>query len=232
MGIKCFLLEPTGKVERRLRRYVSSMEEGTKCPGNSSAYSYHNASAEALYDIVEADGPDDIGRNLNAESAQAFSGWPTKCAACDYHFLTIDEWQVSTDHIFKRADTGEEFTLRSAPPGAMWDAYWFAKYDGDWVGPDGKSITVRCPNGVEWNIDSRARNCDSPCENCGVAYRDHNYEKCPGYKDAKPHKCWIRSGDPPMLTVSKDGAPTCGAGAGSIQAGDYHGFLRNGEFDP
>lgn len=224
MGLKCFLLEPTAKVERRLRRYVFSDE---RCPGSNS---YHHANA--FLDYVQADGPQDIGRSLDAESAKEFSGWPTKCSVCDYEFQPGDSWQVSTDHVFRRAETGEEFTLNTAPPGAMWNAYWFVTRDHEWVGPDGKSMEVVCPNGVRWNIDSRANNCDSPCENCGAPWNKHDYDKCSGYKDAKPHKCWIRHGEPPLLTVDKDGGPTCGAGAGSIQAGDYHGFLRHGEFDP
>lgn len=31
-----------------------------------------------------------------------------------------------------------------------------------------------------------------------------------------------------MITVDKNGT-TCAAGAGSISAGPYHGFLRNGQ---
>jgi hypothetical protein len=42
------------------------------------------------------------------------------------------------------------------------------------------------------------------------------------------HRCWVRHGNPPMITVDKNG-PTCGAGAGSILSGNWHGFLRNGE---
>ncbi len=45
----------------------------------------------------------------------------------------------------------------------------------------------------------------------------------------RPHKCWIRHGTPPDLTVDKNGV-TCNAGAGSILVGDYHGFLVNGRF--
>jgi hypothetical protein len=42
------------------------------------------------------------------------------------------------------------------------------------------------------------------------------------------HKCWVRHGDAPLITVDKNGK-TCGAGGGSILSGSYHGFLRNGE---
>lgn len=66
-----------------------------------------------------------------------------------------------------------------------------------------------CPNGHHWDIDSRAANC--------------------GSKGDRQHRCWIRHGDAPMITVDKAGK-SCQAGAGSIQAGNWHGFLRNGEF--
>jgi len=67
------------------------------------------------------------------------------------------------------------------------------------------------PNGQEWNIDSRASNCTMP--------------------DERSHRCWIVDGNPEEnnITVSKNGH-TCDAGGGSIQAGNYHGFLRNGKF--
>ena len=42
------------------------------------------------------------------------------------------------------------------------------------------------------------------------------------------HRCWCRHGEPPNITVDKNG-PTCPAGAGSIQCNDWHGYLRNGE---
>jgi hypothetical protein len=65
---------------------------------------------------------------------------------------------------------------------------------------------VMLPNGIEWMIDGQASNCTRPNED---------------------HFCWVRTGEPPNVTVGKDGN-TCAAGAGSIQARDYHGFLRNG----
>lgn len=86
----------------------------------------------------------------------------------------------------------------------MWDCWW---YPDDWKGPDGRSIEVICPNGKYWAIDSRASNCTLP--------------------EDTVHRCWVRHGEPPELTVDKNGV-TCQAGAGSILAGDYHGFLQNG----
>jgi hypothetical protein len=111
--------------------------------------------------------------------------------------------------IWRRTDTGETMTLRSAPPGAIWRAAWYE--DVDWgddfnVGLDGKAYVCRTPGG-DWCIDSRASNCTMP--------------------DDTSHRCWIRHGEAPEFTVDKNG-PTCRAGAGSIQCGKYHGFLRAG----
>lgn len=48
-------------------------------------------------------------------------------------------------------------------------------------------------------------------------------------KTEHTHRCWVRQGKPPTVAVGK-GGHTCGAGAGSILSGNYHGFLRNGRF--
>lgn len=76
-----------------------------------------------------------------------------------------------------------------------------------WKGADGRCLAVILPNGREWMIDAEASNCTR--------------------KGDRTHKCWVRHGEPPNITVGKDGE-TCDAGAGSIMAGDYHGFLRDG----
>jgi hypothetical protein len=77
----------------------------------------------------------------------------------------------------------------------------------DWDNCDGTHLHVRLPNGEFWNVDGRASNCTMP--------------------DDRLHRCWVRHGEPPLVTVDKNGL-TCAAGAGSIQAGDYHGFLVEG----
>lgn len=125
---------------------------------------------------------------------------------------------------WKRVDTGEiKQNIADFGPGAMYYADWLQveahtkwarKENGvdveiphPWgVGPDGKVLLVVTPGG-SWNIDSRASNCGKPIDNV--------------------HRCWVRHGTPPEITVDKNG-DTCSAGAGSIQCGSYHGFLRNG----
>lgn len=78
-----------------------------------------------------------------------------------------------------------------------------------WTNCDGRHLMVVLPNGHHWDVDSRANNCDK--------------------QEDTTHRCWVRSGNPETepVTAGKDG-PTCTAGAGSIQSGDYHGFLVNG----
>lgn len=108
--------------------------------------------------------------------------------------------------IYKRIDTGEEISGRNLPVGAMW---YVSEENQKYYspGPDGRTLYVQTPGG-SWCIDSRASNCTKPNDN--------------------EHRCWVRHGVPPMITVDKNGN-TCSAGAGSIGMHNYHGFLRNGE---
>ncbi len=94
----------------------------------------------------------------------------------------------------------------------MWYADWMIHTPDQkkFVGPDGHCLVVKTPGG-EWMVDSVAKNCTKP-----------------GDLD---HKCWVRHGTVPNITVDKVGN-TCAAGAGSIIAGHYHGFLRNGMLVP
>jgi hypothetical protein len=134
--------------------------------------------------------------------------WPTKCETCDYQFSDADAAQVFYASLYRRTDTGEEMTLHDAPPGAIWDAHWLHDMKG-MVGPDGLSLVAVCPGGSHWHIDGRASNCTLPGD--------------------LVHKCWVRHGTPPDLTVDKNGL-TCAAGAGSIATPNWHGFLRSGFF--
>jgi hypothetical protein len=207
-----FWIEPTDRVAVGLRRYHSPRGAGFTCEAG-----YHSA----LVFTGEAAGVwryDDGGRTLDVQPAVAHDDprWPATCA-CGYAFTAEDTWQGWQELIYRRADTGQEVTLRQrqasdvggpdpAPPGAMWDAWWMSQR---WRGPDGIALTVRLPNGSDWMVDAEASNCTR--------------------KGDRTHRCWIRHGDPKAgsVHVDKDG-DTCAAGAGSIQSGDYHGFLHHG----
>lgn len=201
--VKCFFLRETGKIERSLRRYRSS-NPNQPCPNSPGQWSYHNAMVPLDIAMVE------IGANtpLQEHVPHDDPRWPKACG-CGFEFEESDEWQIFTDRIYTRGDNGDFTTLRKAPPGAMWDAYWMAeRADWWWTGPDGMSLHVRCPDGHDWCIDSLCSNCTRPNE---------------------PHKCWVRHGIPPEITVGKgrDGE-SCAAGAGSIQTPTWHGWLKGG----
>ena len=97
------------------------------------------------------------------------------------------------------------------------DLFWVDWYSGaekgkciyGWTNCTGKHLYAVLPNGHQWDIDSRASNCTK--------------------KDDTTHRCWVRHGEVPNIHVDKQGH-TCAAGAGSIVAGDYHGFLHHGAF--
>jgi hypothetical protein len=199
--IKVFFLEPTDRYRLALRRYAR--RDDHPCAGS---HGYHNA----MTPIGERAGNEPT--TCDGDHPHDDPRWPTQCE-CGYVFADEDNWQLFTDRIYRRADTGEEMGLRDAPPGAVWNASWFVegREDSIWAGPDGRCLVARCPDGHDWMIDSRASNCTMP--------------------DDTVHKCWVRHGRPEdgTLHVDKDGV-TCAAGAGSIDTGTWHGFLHNGHF--
>lgn len=204
MGVKCFLIVPTNLAWVRLRRFSHADEVNNH---------YHDASSLIgtcdhwkKYDDDEGQEGDWHYADNKPDVPHDDPRWPTHCE-CGYQFTPDDNWQVNTDAIFRRTDNDQAVSLRDAPPGAMYDAEWLPESFG--VGEDGRRLYVVCPSGVTWFIDGHASNCTMPEDNI--------------------HKCWVRHGEVPNITVDKNGV-TCAAGGGSIIAGNYHGFLRDGEF--
>jgi hypothetical protein len=148
--------------------------------------------------------PDGIYQEMAADVPHEDPRWPKQCA-CGYVFSDSDHWQTKENHLYRHPETGEKRTLPewAKTPGAMWNATWMPNR---WKGEDGRSLVVVTPGGV-WMVDGRATNCTKR------------------YDDT--HKCWVRHGNPPEVTVDKNGN-TCTAGGGFILVGGYHGFLRNG----
>lgn len=217
--IKCFFLEPTGVEKMGLRRYGSDSDCMTKCPTG-----WHDATTDIGRCSVE-EAPQ--LQRVYADERRDDPRWPKTCEKCGYEFKPTDAYQLFTQQVYRRVDTGEELTLREAPAGAMYYADWMIdRWDGwdkskslPWgPGPDGHFLVVKCPPaGREWNVDSRASNCD--------------------LKEDNEHKCWVRHGSiavpNPDITVDKNGL-TCNAGAGSIIINNssggmvWHGHLKNG----
>lgn len=201
--IKCFFVEPTG---RKFWRSGSSTSWGRKdieCPVHGK---FHGANSP----WSEGDLKDKTAGSLGPEACD-----------CGYLFKPSERRDGAGCTEFRRTDTGEVLPLGLAdfPVGAMFYQEWL-EYDtlpaygeeasGEpmhwWRGPDNRILAVMTPGGL-WSIDTRASNCGRPDDN--------------------RHRCWVRHGVPPEITVDKAG-DTCPAGAGSIQIGSYHGFLRNG----
>lgn len=201
--IKVFLITETNRYVRSFRRYTLN----GLCPNGA----YHNTNR--VIGMVETDEHPVCKREPETERDLR---WPTKCENCDYEFDKNDEWQVFYSILYCD-EHGNNMTLQTAPPGACWDAWWMYRdygpigdvADEEARGPDGRCLVVKCPNGVDWHIDSRALNCTMPNDNA--------------------HKCWVRHGSPEEgnLHVDKNGH-TCGAGAGSIRFTNFHGFLHQG----
>jgi hypothetical protein len=145
--------------------------------------------------------------------------WPVQCAHCGAPVPTepsskptkVGEHgvyvvhQVFSSRLYDTAsgepEPGDIFRLHYHDPGEC----------HNWDNCDGIHIYGMLPNGYQWDMDGRASNCTLPQE--------------------KTHRCWIRTGTPEAgdLDVGKTGH-TCAAGAGSIDAPGWHGFLRHGEW--
>jgi len=128
--------------------------------------------------------------------------WPAKCDDCGALVPPEAAKQVSRRRLYDSPSGSPE-------PG---DVFWLPCYGSEgncpwWDNCPGRHLHVVLPNGHSWDIDSRASNCQM--------------------KDDRAHRCWVRSGEPPLVTANKNGL-TCGAGAGSISVPGYHGFLLNG----
>lgn len=244
---QCFLLVPTDRVRLYLRVFTFGVydtdregytREGER-PGHAGCPAAEwRMSGEVLYRAghesnlpsegqrvrtrgvfvgeADAEWTGDEGQRTRAlavwwDDYEGDPRWPMHCVRCGEPFPEGAIRQVTQDLIYVRSDTGEETTTTEAPDGALW-------YADDcperWTGPDGRTLVAKTPGGHEWIIDSVASNCDLP--------------------DDETHRCWMRHGSPPDITVDKEPEPpfdhTCSPGAGSIQVGSYHGFLTGGRF--
>jgi len=212
--IKVFYIEPTDRERQWLRRFSFSDKKAcTAKPGQGCDALFEIGEGDILY---TSDGFIDANNRKGRRPPESDPRWPTKCASCGQPFGDRDEYQLFTRQIYIRESDGFRCTLSEAPAGACWNAWWVAdrRKDGPtgcgyMVGPDHRSLVVKCPDGHEWMIDSRASNCTLPNDNT--------------------HQCWVRHGRPEDgdLHVDKNGN-TCAAGAGSIQTQKWHGFLHSG----
>lgn len=143
MEYTCFWIEPTTRERRWLRRFSS----GTHCPLINDIYSIHQAvvplpDGEALFDANGYHHLDPPEHHPPHDDPR----WPRTCS-CGYVFTSDDTFQHFSRLIYVRPDTGSEMTLDDAPPGAMWDAWWYYE-----TTTDGLRLMVKTPAG-DWYID-------------------------------------------------------------------------------
>lgn len=125
---------------------------------------------------------------------------------------------------FRTPDNKEKLKFQ-LPPGALYHSVWDVQFfEHNMI--DGICLNVVLPNGGHWCVDSQCTNCNAPRDSEGRS---------------KPHRCWVRHGDPRTgnVDVPNEHQPGgCTVGAGSIAWGSsespnyYHGFLRNGFLIP
>ena len=116
-----------------------------------------------------------------------YSEWPIRYSDCQEIVPETANKQVFSERLYNTQSGKPE-------PGDLYFTTWLPE-NYYWDNHKGPMLMAVCPSGDEWNIDSRASNCGLP--------------------DDRLHRCWVRHGEPPLLTVDKNGL-TCNAGAGSI----------------
>lgn len=153
--IKCFWLRETNRLQRKMRRYQREVifEGATRAVCNVSGIGYHNA--EVLIEpLILSEETRSVIKEVT-ESEKRDLRWPKQCA-CGYVFTPNDHWQWFTERIYRRLDNGQDTTIRDAPPGAMWNAYWLT-HRSDTPKPDGLRVMVKTPGG-DWYVDDKASN--------------------------------------------------------------------------
>lgn len=217
-NVPVFYTVPNGKVRLALRRFIFSDKQ--KCPARGE-WGCDASAPIGTFDARYGETCDSgRGSYLGIWRPEEFRDgpWPAACGHCGEPFDPAKtEDQVFQEAVYVRYDGGPgEFTLRDAPVGMMWDAFWMrnaweASENGPgWmnVGPDGIALVIQVPRNHPFMPEQRASNCTM--------------------KDDGHHKCWVRHGDATKNEVHIDKVGhTCQAGAGSIVTRDWHGFIHH-----
>ncbi|HEX7126433.1 MAG TPA: hypothetical protein VF406_11795 [Thermodesulfobacteriota bacterium] len=163
------LLTETPRTRRALRRFTWGARPGdlpqaghAGCQAAKPWPDGYNPGHDAAVPIEDGIAEDYIEngrrywRSSGEEVPRTDSRWPTTCR-CGYVFAPDDQWQVAAERIYTRADTGAEVTLRDAPIGACWRAWWLEDVGG-WSKPRYGALIARCPGGHDWTITGPASN--------------------------------------------------------------------------
>ena len=145
--------------------------------------------------------------NVDPDELAKLFTTPIKCQKCDQGYKNEELQYGCGSRWLYNTDNGDNDHV-----GDMFYAPWLhdsgkCMWWDNCNDPRGH-IIIRMPDGGYWDTNSRASNCTM--------------------KEDRNHRCWVKHGEPPQLTIDKNGL-TCGAGAGSIQMITWHGFLRDGK---
>jgi hypothetical protein len=161
MTWRCFLIAPTDRAWRSLRRFTYGGRTAGCLDGNG-----HEASTEiAVVPLaISPDGTYDI------EQGAAIPGddprWPTVCGRCGAPLPADAEWQVFHERIYVAGD-GREFAIKTnsghrAPAGAMWETPYLNhdSFTSTFFKESGRPqpIMVMLPDGYQWCMDQTASN--------------------------------------------------------------------------
>jgi hypothetical protein len=145
--------------------------------------------------------------------------WGKSCSSCGLAVPVLPDpisfrAQDNVHHQVFRKRLYDTVSGRPEPGDLFWTDWYQCSQGANncpygWANCDGRHLMAILPNGWDWDIMSRASNCDM--------------------KNDATHRCWVLHGEPPMVHVDKVGH-TCRAGAGSIVAPGWHGFLHQGVF--
>jgi hypothetical protein len=152
-----------------------------------------------LYDLEHV--KNGLSSRLNIDSVPS-DQWPSVCEQCAEPVPSNANRSTHIGVLYD-TDTG------SPEPGDLYYSYHEPGKCSYWDNCTGAHLIAVLPSGEHWDIDSQASNCTMP--------------------NNRQHRCWVRHGEPPAITVDKQGV-TCQAGAGSIAMTRYHGFLKGGVF--
>lgn len=145
--VQCFLIEPSDRNGRWLRRYTAALTAGWNC-----ASGYHQAAVR-----IE-DGS--RGEETPVASFKDDPRWPKKCEKCDREFIGEDTRQIFALALYKTPD-GREVTLHESPPAGIESAPAGAMWLSDWCpGPKkhpGPFLWVMLPNRAgAWCLDGNS----------------------------------------------------------------------------
>jgi hypothetical protein len=202
-GMPCRLITENGT------KFFLRIYWGEDCPSSCGEPhpGYHNAQVP----LAESDKLKDWDAHGKPED-YAEDRWPVKCDHCPAVAPVFDPEKARGTGLHRQVFRQRRYNTASGrpEPGDMFYADWYHRDNGScywWDNCTEPHLMVILPNGHIWDSSSRASNCT--------------------LKKDRLHRCWVRHGEPPNVTVDKAGH-TCAAGAGSIAVPGWHGFLTNG----